>query len=207
PLAAPVDAVGEAQEAQRVPADHTAGGEGAVRDRHPFADVGRDRLLPLQHGVDVAGLDRAGVHQRLAAQPDRGLPVRRAGLQPDRAGRRRPQTLRSLPSLTALTILVTAGSPMKTWNGTTGLPGELPRARWARPAWQITRSASAGTWSTGACSTVTENFFSCLRSWLASMTLLPMPASQATTSLWMSLPLIVVITSHLRLRAARSSGL
>src|SRR5690606_6221111 len=59
--------------------------------------------------------------------------------------------------------------------------------------------------STGVCSTVTSCFFSALRSWPASMTLLPMPASQAMTSLRTSLPFIVMCLSGGRSRA-RSAG-
>jgi len=93
----------------------------------------------------------------------------------------------------ALTTFVTAGSPMNNWIGTITVSGALTRARAASPAWQITTSASAGIVLTGVCSTVTLLFASCRLSWLASMTLLPMPASQATTTFLIALPLMVAM--------------
>ena len=52
-------------------------------------------------------------------------------------------------------------------------------ARSARPAWQSTTWASAGIEFTGVCSTVTPYFFSFFFMVLATITLLPIPASQA----------------------------
>ncbi len=48
---------------------------------------------------------------------------------------------------------------------------------------------SAGIELTGRCSTATSYFFSRWRIWLATMTLLPIPASQAMTTVRMSRPL------------------
>ena len=95
------------------------------------------------------------------------------------------------PLWMALITFATAGSPMNSWIGTITVSGALPRARSARPWWQITTSASAGIVFTGVCSTVTSFFFSWRLSVLASITLLPIPASQATTSFFTSLPLMV----------------
>src|ERR1700712_5134697 len=94
----------------------------------------------------------------------------------------------------ALTILATAGSPRKSWNGTTGTLGTVCRARSASPAWVNTRSASLGISATAECSTFTPAFASCFFSELASMTLDPMPASHATISFLMLDPSTVAIS-------------
>jgi len=62
--------------------------------------------------------------------------------------------------LTALTTLVTAGSPMNTLNLMIGFSGATPRARSASPSWTTITSASSGIEFTGVCSTVTFCFFS-----------------------------------------------
>ena len=63
-----------------------------------------------------------------------------------------------------------------------GTSGTTARARSARPDWVTTTSASFGISGTEECSTVTPCLASCFLSVLASMTLDPMPASQATMS-------------------------
>src|SRR3954453_312209 len=79
----------------------------------------------------------------------------------------------------AFSTFANAGSPMNTWNGTTTAFGAMPFARSASPAWHRTTCVSAGMSLTGVWSTATSYFFSFLRRVLATMTLLPMPASQA----------------------------
>src|SRR3954452_9620406 len=146
---------------------------------------------------------RPGAVPRRGSPPRPLRPPRRAGCRSARAARqqrqtrlaRRHQTSMSSQFLIALTIFATAGSPRNTLNGTIGTPGATPRARSARPSRQTTMSASSGVESTGVCSTVTLFFLSWPRSVLASMTLLPMPASHATTSLETLEPLMVVISS------------
>src|SRR3954466_11710195 len=84
---------------------------------------------------------------------------------------------------------------MKIWNGTTTALGLTLRARSARPAWQSTTWASAGISLTGVWTTSTSYFFSFFFMVLATITLLPIPASQAMTTFVTSEPLIVVIPS------------
>src|SRR5215213_7641563 len=91
----------------------------------------------------------------------------------------------------AFSTLVNAGSPMNTWNGTITAFGAMLWARTARPAWQSTTCVSAGMSLTGVWSTATSYFFSFLRKVLATMTLLPIPASQAMVTLRTSDPLTV----------------
>ena len=136
-------------------------GERAVRDGDALADVGGDRLLPLEHRVDV----RTRRPRRRQAAPRRTAGSRRrASGRGARAGWRSRSSRsaravvrhrRSPPFLIALTTFVTAGSPMNTWNGTTGLSGARSRGPVGQPGVADDHVGVGGISLTGVCSTVT----------------------------------------------------
>ena len=164
---------------------------GAVRDGNALAHHGGDRLLALEHRVDVRRLDRPDVDQRLTR--DRGSllrprrRLRRAGSLSARAAYRR-LTASDIDGLTVLDRVDDLRDGRVTEE-------HLERRRSAcrarplgpgRPALRgtTTMSASCGDRvdrrvldGDAAASSVGR------ASVLASITLLPMPASHATTSL------------------------
>src|SRR3954447_11877051 len=72
-VAVPVDRRVVAHHRQGRGLDGVLGLVGAVRDGEVVAHVGRHRLLPLEHRVDIRGGDRPGVDQDLPGLADRGV--------------------------------------------------------------------------------------------------------------------------------------
>ena len=198
PRRRPSRSVGEAQVAERVAHDRFLACQVPCGMATPSPDVRRDRALALEHRVDVRRLDRTRRDQRLPAARIASSLLRRT-LR--RAGSPRSSSSSASEREPAPSAIDRAAVLHRVDDLRDGGVAEehLERDDRLRPArphgpgrpdprGTTTTSASSGIEFTGVCSTVTPLFFSCPRRVLASMTLLPIPASHATTSLGTSLP-------------------